>query len=180
MRAFNLTLHPLGSLLVLGVVLLAATHEAQAIAREPCSYEALRTVMRNTKPEVKGVVASELFLQCQAEFLALNKPSEVVTGYVDQELGFNLSSASSIERFQAYRVILTKQKPESFPENFSSDCSRMYQLYIDFRENTEPLVRYIPIELSESSSEDEEKISNDDLELLNYAQYSQLCSILLD
>lgn len=165
---------------MISVVLLATIQCSQAAPGKSCSSERLRNEMSQAKPEERSVLAAELFDYCQADFLANNQPSDVVRKSVDDWIGMDLSSANGYERFQAYQLALTQPRPENLPAELEGDCLKMYYSYSYFRENTEILSRYADTQSNEIPMEGDEKIGENDMKLMNYAQYSQLCSMLLD
>jgi len=156
--------------------------DAAPTSASPCSKERIQltldqNVAQNNSSDLKQT-ASDLYLQCGAEFLTNNPISPKVKETVDTWIGLDLGKANPTQLFLIYQIGLNKPKAENEDAEFVRDCEQMLGEYNSFRKNTEPLSKLIDIDMN-SLLAGEGDFSSNELKVLMFAEYAQFCDILI-
>lgn len=151
---------------------------AEASIGEACTPASLKNALLQFKPEERAENAVKLYNQCQKDFLSRNQLSRSVKDTVDKWLGFDLETASVEDRFKAYQQTLTRPKLADQSDGFQIGCIRMIESYQLYQDSMEVLSSSITSEMiSEMLTEE---VDSEDMKLLNYGNYAQMCSGLMD
>lgn len=124
-------------------------------------------------------VAVDLFKKCNAEFVNKNPISKEVKQTVDAWLDMELDKSEVKSLYVAYQQALINERPEKISAEFKNQCKAMKAAYESFRDNTIELAKHIDVS-SGALLTDDGQVSDDELYLFNFAQYSQFCNLLVD
>lgn len=124
--------------------------------------------------------ADSIYAHCRDQFLLDNQISADVKRVVDNWLGMDMSTAEDANQiFLAYQLALISPKPsDQIDEQFLGNCQLMGQSYKSYREAVAPLTDYIDINL-DSKLNGEGIINEQERQLLNFAEYAQLCKSIM-
>lgn len=150
-----------------------------------CTPDGIEQFLDTYKGDDEAIQAT--YDLCTQQFLANNTVSAEVKRTVDEWIGLDLGNADPNEVFLAYQLAIVSPKPNKTSDLFERDCQQMFESFEAYRDTVEPLTYFFGAESDEYEEEpldtmlsvDSKKLEQQDRQLINFVQYTQLCKSLL-